>query len=130
AWLGECMSSTGNVPEESAGKRERWHRYWDKHSANYDRPMQQMDRWVFGDSRQWACGQARGDVLEVAVGTGLNLPFYPADVKFTGIDLSEPMLAQARERAAAMDRPVTLQQADAHDLPFEDGSFDTAVCTF
>lgn len=124
------MSPTDEVSEKSAGRRERWHRYWDKHSADYDRPMQQMDRWVFGDSRQWACGQAQGDVLEVAVGTGLNLPLYPADTALTGIDLSAPMLAQARERAAGIGRPVTLQQADAHALPFDDGTFDTAVCTF
>jgi len=88
--------------------------------------MDFWDRRLFRDSRQWACGQATGEVLEVAVGTGLNLPFYPADVTLTGIDLSDRMLDLARRRG----RPATLRQADAHALPFADGSFDTVVCTF
>ncbi|RSN45906.1 SAM-dependent methyltransferase [Amycolatopsis sp. WAC 04197] len=107
----------------------RWNRYWDGKSRNYDREMQFMDRKLFGDSRAWACGQATGDVLEVAVGTGLNLPLYPDGVTLTGIDLSDGMLAIARGRAERLGHPVTLRRADAHDLPFEADSFDTVVCT-
>jgi ubiquinone/menaquinone biosynthesis C-methylase UbiE len=108
------------------GRAARWQRYWDRKSSTYDKEMSYWDRRLFGDSRQWACRQATGEVLEVAVGTGLNLPFYPEGVSLTGIDLSERMLGLARERG----RPVTLKQADAHALPFDDGSFDTVVCTF
>ncbi|MER7858981.1 class I SAM-dependent methyltransferase [Amycolatopsis japonica] len=107
----------------------RWNRYWDGKSRNYDREMQFMDRKLFGDSRAWACGQATGDVLEVAVGTGLNLPLYPDGVTLTGIDLSDGMLAIARGRAERLGHPVTLRRADAHDLPFDADSFDTVVCT-
>ncbi|GAB3743882.1 class I SAM-dependent methyltransferase [Amycolatopsis oliviviridis] len=107
----------------------RWNRYWDGKSPNYDREMQFLDRKLFGDSRAWACGQATGDVLEVAVGTGLNLPLYPDGVALTGIDLSEGMLTIARGRAERLGHPVTLKQADAHDLPFDADSFDTVVCT-
>ncbi|MFD5244222.1 class I SAM-dependent methyltransferase [Amycolatopsis sp. NPDC058340] len=107
----------------------RWNRYWDGKSRNYDREMQFMDRKLFGDSRAWACGQATGDVLEVAVGTGLNLPLYPDGVTLTGIDLSDGMLAVARGRAERLGHPVTLRRADAHDLPFDADSFDTVVCT-
>jgi len=106
--------------------KERWQRYWDRKSRNYDKEMAYWDRKLFGDSRQWACGRATGEVLEVAVGTGLNLPLYPEDVALTGIDWSERMLALAHERG----RDATLRQADAHALPFADGSFDTVVCTF
>jgi ubiquinone/menaquinone biosynthesis C-methylase UbiE len=109
---------------------ERWHRYWDKKSRNYDREMRFFDRILFGDSRDWACSQASGDVLEVAVGTGLNLGKYPHDVKLTGIDLSEEMLGIARSRAQELGRSVDLQQGDAHALPFADDAFDTVVCTF
>jgi ubiquinone/menaquinone biosynthesis C-methylase UbiE len=105
---------------------ERWQRYWDRKSRGYDKEMAFWDRRLFGESREWACGQASGDVLEVAVGTGLNLPRYPEDVTLTGIDWSERMLALARERG----RAATLRQADAHALPFADGTFDTVVCTF
>jgi len=109
---------------------ERWHRYWDKKSRGYDREMQFMERMLFGDSREWACSQASGEVLEVAVGTGLNLGAYPSGIQLTGIDLSEPMLAIARTRAAELGRDVGLRQGDAHALPFADAAFDAVVCTF
>jgi ubiquinone/menaquinone biosynthesis C-methylase UbiE len=110
--------------------RDRWQRYWDRTSAGYDKGMSAWDRRLFGDSRQWACGRASGAVLEVAVGTGLNVPFYPGDVDLTGLDLSDGMLAIARERVAGLGRDVTLRQGDAHALPFPDNTFDTVVCTF
>jgi ubiquinone/menaquinone biosynthesis C-methylase UbiE len=111
-------------------RTERWHRYWDKKSRGYAREMQFMERVLFGDSRQWACSQASGEVLEVAVGTGLNLDAYPQDVRLNGIDLSEQMLAIATARAAELGRDVELRQGDAHALPFADATFDTVVCTF
>ena len=113
-------------PERTA----RWHRYWDRKSVSYDKEMGFWDRRLFGDSREWACSQAVGEVLEVAVGTGLNLPFYPDDVTVTGIDLSERMLDIARTRAFVLGRAATLQEGNAHALPFDDASFDTVVCTF
>jgi ubiquinone/menaquinone biosynthesis C-methylase UbiE len=74
------------------------------------------------------CSQATVKVLEVAVGTGLNLPHYPAGVEVTGIDLSAAMLKRARPRAAASRATVTLQEASALELPFPAASFDTVVC--
>jgi ubiquinone/menaquinone biosynthesis C-methylase UbiE len=109
---------------------ERLRRYWDKHSRTYDKQMGFFDRNVFGDTRYWVCRQAVGDVLEVAVGTGLNLDIYPDDVRITGIDLSPEMLAHARRRADATGRDITLQVGDAQRLPFPDDSFHTVVCTF
>ncbi|MCX2948787.1 class I SAM-dependent methyltransferase [Lentzea sp. NEAU-D7] len=107
----------------------RWQRYWDRKSANYDAEIGVLDRRVFGDSRQWACSRATGEVLEVAVGTGLNLPHYPAGVALTGLDLSERMLELARSRAARLGLDVVLRQGTAHALPFGDAAFDTVVCT-
>ena len=110
-------------------RTDRWHRYWDKQSAGYDKTMAKVDRRFLGESRRWAGEQAEGDVLEVAVGTGLNLPHYPDGTRVTGVDLSDGMLAGARRRAGELGRPVTLRQADAHALPFADATFDTVVCT-
>ena len=109
--------------------RDRWRRYWDKASASYDKQMRFYDR-LLADSRPWVCAQATGDTLEVAVGTGLNLPFYPAEVELTGVDLSPAMLGIAQTRARQLGRVVDLHEADAQALPFPDASFDTVVCTF
>ncbi len=113
-----------------AGKRDRWRRYWDKHSASYDTQMRFFDRVLFGDSRAWVCSQAAGDTLEVGIGTGLNLPLYPPGIPLTGIDISPAMLKLAADRARQRGRAVDLREADAGALPFGDASFDTVVCTF
>jgi len=109
---------------------DRFRRYWDKEAASYDKQMQFFERLLSPDSRAWVCGQATGKTLEVAVGTGLNLPFYSADVQLTGIDFSPAMLNLARRRAEQLGRAVDLREADAHELPFADASFDTVVCTY
>jgi ubiquinone/menaquinone biosynthesis C-methylase UbiE len=110
--------------------RDQWRRYWDRHSASYDKQMGFFDRHLFGGSRAWVCSQAAGDTLEVGIGTGLNLPFYGQQSRLTGIDFSPDMLALARQRAARLGREADLREADALALPFPDASFDTVVCTF
>ena len=110
--------------------RDRWRRYWDKESATYDKQMQFFLRLLGPDSREWVCGRAAGDTLEVAIGTGLNLPHYAADVRLTGVDFSPAMLDLARRRAEQLGRPVDLREADASALPFTPASFDTVVCTY
>jgi len=92
--------------------------------------MQFMDRVLFGRSRQWACSRASGAVLEVAVGTGLNIGKYPDRVRLTGLDFSEQMLSVARRRAREVSRAIEFRHGDAQALPFGDESFDTVVCTF
>jgi ubiquinone/menaquinone biosynthesis C-methylase UbiE len=108
---------------------ERQRRYWDRHAGSYDREMAFFERVLFGDGRAWVCRQATGRVLEVAVGTGRNLAYYPDAVSLTGIDLSPAMLAVARRRAGDLGRDVDLQVGDAQALAFPDGAFDTVVCT-
>jgi ubiquinone/menaquinone biosynthesis C-methylase UbiE len=114
----------------TTGETAKRRRYWDKHAARYDPQMQFFDRNLFGDTRAWVCSQATGDTLEVAIGTGLNLGFYPDGVRLTGVDFSPAMLQQARDRARALGRAVELREGDAQALEFADGSFDTVVCTF
>jgi len=108
---------------------ERVRRIQDKEAPRYDRQMSFFDRVLFADGREWACSQAKGDVLEIAVGTGRNLVHYPPGVRLTGIELSEEMLAIARRRAADAGVEVDLRQGDAQALEFADESFDTVVIT-
>lgn len=107
----------------------RVQRIYDRLAERYDRSIGIMERLLFGSGRQWVCSQARGDVLEIAVGTGRNLPFYAAGVRLTGIELSPKMLALARQRAAEVGIIVDLQLGDAQALAFADESFDSVVCT-
>jgi ubiquinone/menaquinone biosynthesis C-methylase UbiE len=102
---------------------------WEKYAPRYDRDIRFFERVQFGGGRQWVCSQADGDVLEVAVGTGRNLSFYPDTVRLTGIDFSSAMLDIARARAAELGREIELLEGDAQALPFADASFDTVVCT-
>jgi ubiquinone/menaquinone biosynthesis C-methylase UbiE len=104
-------------------------RHWDRQSAGYDKKMDRAER-LFGDTRAWVCRQATGEVLEVAVGTGLNLGLYPEQTTVTGIDLSPAMLDVARKRAAELGREVDLRVGNAQRLEFENASFDTVVCMF
>src|SRR5688500_12346957 len=70
-------------------------------------------------------------VLEVGVGTGINLSLYPKDCSVTGIDFSGSMLEKARERAARKGlRNMRLLQMDAGDLKFADGSFDIVYAPY
>ena len=118
---------TADASEQLAHRREAWA----KLAPKYDKRIGFFERRVLGEEhRAWACSQAVGRTLEVAIGTGLNLALYPSDVSLTGIDLSPEMLDIARARAAALGREVELREADAQALPFEDRSFDTVVCTY
>jgi phosphatidylethanolamine/phosphatidyl-N-methylethanolamine N-methyltransferase len=95
--------------------------------------------WVFGPTLHAGRLQAmqrmaispKDRILEVGVGTGINLALYPKDCQLTGIDLSEGMLEKAHERVAekAM-RNVRLLQMDATRLTFDDDSFDIVYAPY
>ncbi len=67
-------------------------------------------------------------ILEVGVGTGLNLAHYPPGCHVMGVDFSKAMLDKARQKNARAD--VALRLADARDLPFKNDSFDAALTTY
>ena len=121
------MTSTAKAKAcETPTARQK--RVWDKTAPGYDRQIAFFEKTWFAGGREWLGERARGRVLEVAIGTGRNLPSYPADVTITGVELSPAMLAIARQRAAGLGRDVDLREGDAEHLPFDDASFDTAVC--
>lgn len=104
-------------------------RYYDESAPEYDKRVSRFERVLFGGGREWVCAQAQGDVLEIALGTGRNLRYYPAGVRLTGIELSPAMLEIARQEAAALGREADLRVGDAEALELPDESFDTVVCT-
>jgi len=117
----------------SAGRAARLRRRWDREASTYDRAFAGAERRLFPDVRRRLCALARGRTLEVALGTGLNLEHYPAEVlagSFTGVEWSLGMLEVARGRAARLGLDVDLRLGDAHGLELPDDAFDTVVCTF
>ncbi len=86
-------------------------------------------RYISWRKRLWSL--VRGpEVLEVGVGTGKNMPFYPEGVRVTGVDLTPGMLDRAHKRAAILNREVTLLLGDAQNLDLPEASFDAVVATF
>ena len=90
-----------------------------------------MRQKTFAPFRQRVVGAARGRVIEVGIGSGLNLTSYGSDAKEVyGVDPSIQLLARASNRLNAARIPVKLVEGSAEKLPFEDRSFDTVVMTF
>ncbi|MDX1579604.1 MAG: class I SAM-dependent methyltransferase, partial [Gemmatimonadota bacterium] len=81
--------------------------------------------------RRRALARARGRVLEVGFGTGLNLACYPESVeRLVALDPVEMLERRTRRRVSAAPFPVERVTEDAADLPFDDGTFDTVVSTW
>jgi ubiquinone/menaquinone biosynthesis C-methylase UbiE len=74
--------------------------------------------------------QATGRVLEIGIGSGLNLPFYRQATRIVGIDTSPKLLEMAREEGQRTPVPLELIEASAENLPIEDRSIDTIVMTW
>jgi len=95
---------------------ERVRRIWERLAPRYDRMVRGPECLLFEGGREWVCSRARGDVLEISIGTGRNLPFYGPDVRLTGIDVSAAMLGFARRRAEGLGRAADLRVDDAQAL--------------
>jgi ubiquinone/menaquinone biosynthesis C-methylase UbiE len=102
---------------------ERVRRIYDRRTANG--PASRGNA-----NMRWLCGQAEGDTLEVGIGRGRTLPFYPRGLALTAIDLSDVALQATRRRADELGIHPTLRQGDAAALPFPDDHFDAVVFCF
>ncbi|MGJ8560696.1 MAG: class I SAM-dependent methyltransferase [Litorimonas sp.] len=82
--------------------------------------------------RQKIIPQARGEVVEIGIGSGLNLPHYDASkvTRVTGIDPDDAIWAQATARAAACGFPVERLGLSGEILPLDDASADTVIVTY
>ncbi|WP_240664617.1 class I SAM-dependent methyltransferase [Methanosarcina sp. MSH10X1] len=88
-----------------------------------------LELFFFREWRKEALSNLSGKILEIGVGTGRNLKYYPVGCRLIGIDKSEGMLRRAQEKAGGM-KNVTLYPMDAEHLEFPDNSFDYVVATF
>ena len=118
-------------PQATARTRSRYSRI----AACYDR-LETLAEIGFRPMRKrlWEAVERRvppeGQLLEVGVGTGKNIPHWPAGMHITAIDLTPKMLEQAQGKATAQQRQAELEIADAQSLPYLDGSFHGAAASF
>lgn len=118
------MNAVRNRTEQA---RARYNRI----SPVYDLLELPMERGSFPRWRRLLWDQVKGPrVLEVGVGTGKNIPYYPPDLEVTAIDFSPGMLKRARRRAERLGVKVDLRLMDAQEFDFPDDTFDTVVATF
>jgi ubiquinone/menaquinone biosynthesis C-methylase UbiE len=100
-------------------------------SALYDRCFKAAEEAGLREMRRDVLAGARGRVLEVGAGTGLNIELYP-EQGIESLTLSEPdplMVKQLREKLRQSEREAELIPAPAEDLPFADDSFDSVTVT-
>lgn len=106
-------------------------RRYDRNAVIYDLMELPAERMRFKAWRNRLPGKIKGPrALEVGVGTGKNMPYYPPGVFVTAIDFSPRMLAKAKRRARRTGTAVDLQQMDIQQLDFADAVFDTVFATF
>ena len=105
---------------------------WDRAARSYDF-MQ-----GFGPDKRWApfkqemFSHMRGRILFLALGTGLDIQFFPPGQDIAAIDISAKMIAKAKERVSAYEGDLKTMQMDVHQLEFDDAVFDQVYtsCTF
>ena len=116
-------------------KHEAIQAVYDQRAATYDRSIGLTENIALGDLRKRFGAALQGETLELAIGSGLNLPYYShAVTSAVGGDLSMGMLAVARSRANSLGRAIDLTIMNAEHLAFPSRSFDTvaislALCT-
>jgi ubiquinone/menaquinone biosynthesis C-methylase UbiE len=81
--------------------------------------------------RRRIVGSARGRILEIGIGSGLNLPFYgPGATEIIGLEPSQPLINMASRRARASGKAVSFISRSAEAIPLDTGSMDTVVTTW
>ncbi|MBU3915002.1 class I SAM-dependent methyltransferase [bacterium] len=104
---------------------------YNRASKHYDLFETPMEKLLFSKLRKSVLPSVVGNVLEVGVGTGKNLPYYSDKVNLIGVDFSSGMLEKAQQQLATLTlSDVELLEMDAQDLKFDENSFDTTISTF
>ncbi|UZQ48920.1 class I SAM-dependent methyltransferase [Clostridium kluyveri] len=108
---------------------EKIRKRYNRASKFYDILESPMEMMSLKEWRINLMKELKRKVLEVGVGTGKNIEYYPDNIDITAIDFSEKMLGKAREKAQKYNKQVTLLQMDAQDMDFQDNTFDMVFTT-
>ena len=100
-----------------------------KYFDSLERPMGTSG---FAKWRKEIVPQATGKTLEVGVGTGKNIPFYPKNIDITAIDFSKKMLEEAKAKYQDSPLKINFLEMDVQNMDFENNTFDTVItsCVF
>ncbi|TAK59876.1 MAG: class I SAM-dependent methyltransferase [Dehalococcoidia bacterium] len=123
-----AVSTEPNAATTTTRNRyDRAARFYDLHQSMMERLLMRRLR-----TRLWQMAPAAGAILEIGVGTGVNIPYYPPAARATAIDLSPNMLERATRRADRLHVQADLLEMDAQHLDFADATFDAvaATCVF
>ncbi len=107
-------------------EKQKLMRIFDNQASQYENKREGVKLRMM---RQQLLRHANGEVLELAVGTGANFPFYPLGVKVTAIDFSHAMIAKAERRARQLQVNAKFICSDIEEMNFEDHTFNTVVST-
>ncbi|MDK2919240.1 MAG: hypothetical protein PWQ37_1973 [Candidatus Petromonas sp.] len=102
---------------------------YDRVSYVYDSFEKTMESMIKTTWRVDLMKELKGKVLEVGVGTGKNIQYYPHDLEVVAIDFSPKMLSKAKEKAKKLNKKVDLRLMDAQQMDFPDNSFDSVFTT-
>ncbi|GGH20026.1 class I SAM-dependent methyltransferase [Paenibacillus segetis] len=107
-------------------EKQKLIRIFDRQATQYDKKREDPKQKLW---RQNLLSHAKGEVLELAVGTGANFPYYPKEVKITATDFSEAMIEKAQQAVKHYHLHADFICSDIEELNFPDQSFDTIVST-
>ncbi|MCX8131857.1 MAG: class I SAM-dependent methyltransferase [Clostridia bacterium] len=110
-------------------KTEKIRKRYNRAAGFFDMTEKMMEGGKMGEWRKMIWEEAKGKVLEVGVGTGKNIQYYPKDAEIIAIDFSEKMLERARHKVEKLGRKVDLRLMDVQKLDFPDETFDTVMTT-
>lgn len=105
---------------------------WDKAAATFDIMGSRGPEWRWEPAKRELFSHMQGKILFLALGTGLDIPFFPPEQDIVGLDISPKMLSKAVPRVAAYKGSIELLELDVHDMTFTENSFDQIYtsCTF
>lgn len=104
---------------------------YDRIAPFYDKLEGVLEALFFKRWRKRLWEKVKGkDILEVGVGTGKSLDYYPTNARMTAIDFSEKMLDQAKSKRRRSDTPIEMEVMDIQSLAYADNSFDTIAASF
>lgn len=113
-------------------RTEKIRKRYDRFAKVYDLMEKPMEALKFSDWRKDAIKELHGKILEVGIGTGKNIEYYPENLDVIGIDFSSKMLEKAKIKAKKFNREIELIHMDVQNIDFPDNTFDSVYtsCVF